>query len=253
MLLIFYFVILYVNPVQVFQVNVCPNFHWEPVFYQRGLPKYAEKDMENKYSLAASLRSNRYQPYDRKWSCGTTTWIETDGLTIVVVESNLPHKDTIKFDINTEGHYYLKFKLENYTKYWYFFAECDSKDVFALLGTTHSIIIVTDTKRVLEKWQLYLNVTEMGVEDFDYSSGICNHWINVKSIIWYGWFILVIVLLVISIFFFVKSKFKLNSQYFCSTKNKNQNLFSSLIVVNKINNFLFLFGVCTNCTLYCRL
>ena len=59
--------------------------------------------------------------------------------------------------------------------YWYLFMDCKSRNMLALLGTTKQRIDEAESKRILEPWLTPLNITEFGIEDFDYSSGMCNH------------------------------------------------------------------------------
>ena len=48
-------------------------------------------------------------------------------------------------------------------------------DIYAHLGSTQENINETLTQAVLEPWLQFANITGVGIEDFDYSSGKCNH------------------------------------------------------------------------------
>lgn len=75
--------------------------------------------------------------------------------------------------------------------YWYLFMDCKSENMLALLGTTKPRIEESESKRILEPWLTSLDITEFGIEDFDYSSGVCYYW---RAIMW-----LIINLLLISL------------------------------------------------------
>ena len=75
---------------------------------------------------------------------------------------------------------------------WYLYVKCESGDMFAMMGTTHSLVNETESRRVLGQWLRSLNVTQwIGEEDFEYSSGSCQNW-DVKKIIKIGLFVLVV-------------------------------------------------------------
>ena len=71
---------------------------------------------------------------------------------------------------------YMKYPWgEKDIDYWYLFMDCQSRNMLALLGTTKPRIDEAESKSILGPWLTSLDITEFGIEDFDYSSGMCNH------------------------------------------------------------------------------
>jgi hypothetical protein len=155
-------------------------------------------DVVDRYSLAATLRSQLHAPFEGKWTCGTTTWIRLDLLHILVVESNLPEV-RIQFpwtEVNT-SYIHMKYPEDIDSEYWYLYVKCDSGDMFAMMGTTHSLVNETGSRRVLGQWLRSLNVTQwIGVDDFEYSSGSCLGG-KLKEVTRIGLFVLAVAVLIL--------------------------------------------------------
>lgn len=169
-------VVLHPGAVLLLHVKDCPEMpRVFPQSFGGGEVLVRGGDVVDRYSLAATLRSQLHAPFDGNWTCGTTTWIQSDLPYTLVVESNLPE---VRIELPWEEVYnpriYMKEDIDS--EYWYLYVKCESGDMFAMMGTTHSLVNETESRRVLGQWLRSLNVTQwIGVEDFEYSSGSCQY------------------------------------------------------------------------------
>ena len=78
--------------------------------------------------------------------------------------------------------------------YWFLFVICHFGDIYALLGSTKENIDEPLTKTVLGPWLQLANITGVGMEDFEYSSGKCKDF-RVRKVIRVGAYIVFSLLL----------------------------------------------------------
>ena len=186
-------VILFSKTIMMLEVDVCPDFP-KTEFFAGGRD---DQSNYNQYSLAAYVRSKLHPPSGERWTCGTTTWYSKSLIYDLYVESNLPNKEFLEFRMgeNSSQRIYMKIPTDERREYfWSLYIFCEPKNLVAFLGTTKPLIDETESKSILEPWLTSLNITDFGIDDFEYSSGVCKP-SRIADVIWMGSCILVIALI----------------------------------------------------------